>query len=375
MSYRVRIESFEGPFDLLLYLVSRQKVDIGSISIIVDQYVAYIDRMQKLDLEVASDFLLVASTLLDIKAASLIPSEKTEVEDELEELSPNEAREILIEKLIAYKQYKNAAWALKNRFELEGRMHPRLCGPDQEFLGIMPDYLESTTLDSLAFLCAEVMARREVFLLESEHIAAKPIPVETHVRAIHRRISTRKRMMFSELLEAAPTLQLRVVNFLAILELYKRGMDILTAKETKYGAQTMRELERICLLRNVDSKWMEHIDNMDQLKQGMGLRGYGQHDPVVEYRIEGFAMFDEMIASIREDAVHMLLTIEIRQQNAQPKREQIAKPTGEGAPAKAGAKGAAPVRVTKIGRNDPCPCGSGLKWKKCTCEQYHHGKE
>ena len=154
-------------------------------------------------------------------------------------------------------------------------------------------------------------------------------------------------------------------------ELYKRGMDILTAKEKRYGAKTMRELERICLLRNVDSKWMEHIDNMDQLKQGMGLRGYGQHDPVVEYRIEGFAMFDEMIASIREDAVHMLLTIEIRQQNAEPKREQIAKPTGEGAPTQAGAKGAAPVRVTKIGRNDPCPCGSGLKWKKCTCKEYH----
>ena len=154
-------------------------------------------------------------------------------------------------------------------------------------------------------------------------------------------------------------------------ELYKRGMDILTAKEKRYGAKTMRELERICLLRNVDSKWMEHIDNMDQLKQGMGLRGYGQHDPVVEYRIEGFAMFDEMIASIREDAVHMLLTIEIRQQNAEPKREQIAKPTGEGATTQAGTKGAAPVRVTKIGRNDPCPCGSGLKWKKCTCKEYH----
>ena len=154
-------------------------------------------------------------------------------------------------------------------------------------------------------------------------------------------------------------------------ELYKRGMDILTAKEKKYGSKTMRELERICLLRNVDSKWMDHIDNMDQLKQGMGLRGYGQHDPVVEYRIEGFAMFDEMIASIREDAVHMLLTIEIRQQSAEPKREQIAKPTGEGATTQAGTKGAAPVRVTKIGRNDPCPCGSGLKWKKCTCKEYH----
>ena len=154
-------------------------------------------------------------------------------------------------------------------------------------------------------------------------------------------------------------------------ELYKRGMDILTAKEKRYGAKTMRELERICLLRNVDSKWMEHIDNMDQLKQGMGLRGYGQHDPVVEYRIEGFAMFDEMIASIREDAVHMLLTIEIRQQNAEPKREQIAKPTGDNAPGDTGAKAPAPVRVTKIGRNDPCPCGSGLKWKKCTCAKFH----
>ena len=154
-------------------------------------------------------------------------------------------------------------------------------------------------------------------------------------------------------------------------ELYKRGMDILTAKEKRYGAKTMRELERICLLRNVDSKWMEHIDNMDQLKQGMGLRGYGQHDPVVECRIEGFAMFDEMIASIREDAVHMLLTIEIRQQNAEPKREQIAKPTGDNAPGDTGAKAPAPVRVTKIGRNDPCPCGSGLKWKKCTCKEYH----
>ena len=134
--------------------MSRQKVDIGSISIteIVDQYVAYIDRMQKLDLEVASDFLLVASTLLDIKAASLIPSEKTEVEDELEELSPNEAREILIEKLIAYKQYKNAAWALKNRFELEGRMHPRLCGPDQEFWELFPIILSRPRSIRLRFM-------------------------------------------------------------------------------------------------------------------------------------------------------------------------------------------------------------------------------
>ncbi len=226
MSYRVRIESFEGPFDLLLHLVSRQRVDIGSISItqIVDQYLAYIDRMRELDLDVASDFLLVAATLLEIKAASLIPQDHDEVDAEIEEFSPNEARDILIERLIAYKQYKNAAAALGARYEQQGRIHPRLAGPDQEFLDVVPDYLEDVTLDALGLLAAEVMARREIFLLESEHIAAKPIPVETHVRAIHRRIRVRKHIAFSELTPMDAPTPLRVVNFLAVLELYKRSM-------------------------------------------------------------------------------------------------------------------------------------------------------
>ncbi len=148
-----------------------------------------------------------------------------------------------------------------------------------------------------------------------------------------------------------------------------RGEKILAAKETKYGSQVMRELERICLLQTVDRKWMQHIDDMDQLKQGISLRGYGQKDPVVEYRIEGFDMFDAMIDSIREDTVRMLLTIEVKA--AAPQRQQVAQPTGDGAVPAPGAKGGTPVKVTKIGRNDPCPCGSGLKWKKCTCAQYH----
>ncbi len=92
----------------------------------------------------------------------------------------------------------------------------------------------------------------------------------------------------------------------------------------------MRELERICLLKCVDRQWMDHIDNMDQLRQGIALRGYGQKDPVVEYRIEGFDMFDQMVDSIRESSVKMLLTIELRAAGAAPKREQVAKPTGEG---------------------------------------------
>ena len=135
MSYKVRIDSFEGPFDLLLYLVSRQKVDIGVISIseIIDQYLAEISNLKDLDLDVASDFLLVAATLLKIKAESLLPKEKVQVEEEFAELSPGEARDILIERLLSYKTYKNAAHALNSRFEAEGRMHARPFGPDKEF--------------------------------------------------------------------------------------------------------------------------------------------------------------------------------------------------------------------------------------------------
>ena len=151
--------------------------------------------------------------------------------------------------------------------------------------------------------------------------------------------------------------------------LINRAEGICAAKEKKYGSPMMRELERVVLLRVVDTKWMEHIDNMDELRKGIYLRSYGQRDPVVEYRIEGFDMFDEMVASIQEDTTRMLLTIEIRTKE-QPKREQVAIPTGEGA---GGTKlnSHAPQKVRKIGRNDPCPCGSGLKWKKCTCKEYH----
>ena len=233
MSYRVRMDSFEGPFDLLLYLVSRQRVDIGSISVseIVDQYLEHIAHMRQLDLEVASDFLVVASTLLEIKAAALIPQDSPDVDVDLDDMTPDQARDILVERLIVYKQYKNAAAALGRRFEAEGRMHPRLVGADPEFLGLMPDFLRDTTLDALALLCAEAMAHRERFLLESEHIAAKPIPVEADVRAIHRRVSNCKHIMFSELLAEAPSLPVRVVTFLAILELYKRSMVDLSQPE------------------------------------------------------------------------------------------------------------------------------------------------
>ena len=226
MSYRVRTDNFEGPFDLLLYLVSRQKVDIGSISIsqIADQYLEEVSRMEDLDLDVASDFLLVASTLLQIKAESLLPRDKGELPDDVEELAPSEARDVLVERLVLYRQYKNVAAALHARYVSESRMHARSFGPDEEFLGLMPDFLRGVTLDSLGMLAANALGRREVFLLESEHIAAKPIPVELHVRAIHQRIRSAKKLQFSQLVDEDAPASLVVVTFLAVLELYKRSM-------------------------------------------------------------------------------------------------------------------------------------------------------
>ena len=244
MSYRVRTDSFEGPFDILLYLVSRQRVDIGTISIaqIADQYLAEISKMNVVDLDVASDFLLVASTLLEIKAASLIPRERDDDEAELAELAPSEAREILIGRLLEYKKYKNAAAMLEMREQAQARLHARPYGPDVEFTKAMPDFLRDIPLESLAYLAVGAFARRETALLESEHIAAKPIPVEMHVRALHSRIKNRKYVRFSELVNDETPTPVVVVTFLAILELFKRAMVNIEQPEA-FGDIEIRYIE------------------------------------------------------------------------------------------------------------------------------------
>lgn len=228
MSYRVRIDAYQGPFDLLLTLVSRQKIDIGAISIadITDQYLAEVERMKDLDLDIASDFLVVAATLLQIKASSLLPKdgiEQIELDDEFADLTPEQTRDILVERLVVYKQFKNAAAALGMRMENEAKMHPRQASLEEQFLGLMPDYLKGTTLHGLAVICADIAARRDTFLLEAEHIAAVPISMEKHVEGIYRSMRRRESCTFSQLVGDAPTPELVVVTFLAILELYKRG--------------------------------------------------------------------------------------------------------------------------------------------------------
>lgn len=234
MAYKVKIESFEGPFDLLLYLVSKKKINIGAVSVaeIADQYLYEVSKMNALDLDVASDFLLVAATLLELKAQAMLPKETTDIDEEISDLSPSAARDILIERLITYKQYKNATDELYSRYRSTMRTHERTTGPDGDLLGLMPDFLKDVTLDSLGFIACECFARKEIFLLESDHIAAKPIPVETHVRSIHDRIRTAKRLKFSELIAGHRKAEFIVVSFLAVLELYKRQMVDLKQEKT-----------------------------------------------------------------------------------------------------------------------------------------------
>ena len=146
------------------------------------------------------------------------------------------------------------------------------------------------------------------------------------------------------------------------------------AKEAAYTPAVMRELERVIMLRVVDEYWMDNIDAMDDLKQGIGLRAYAQHDPVIAYKEEGFQMFEAMVEAIREETIRRMFLVQLRT-NQEVKREKVAKETGTAAATKTVVK-KQPVRnaATKVGPNDPCPCGSGKKYKKCCMQKDKMGE-
>jgi len=141
-------------------------------------------------------------------------------------------------------------------------------------------------------------------------------------------------------------------------DLTERAHKIYEQREAEFTSPVMREIERVMLLRSVDRNWMDHIDNMDQLRQGIGLRAYGQHDPVVEYRNDSYDMFEAMTNTIREQTSKLVLTVRVRQ-NEEVKREKVAEETN------AGDK---PLTVRGggvVSKNALCPCGSGKKYKRC----------
>ena len=140
--------------------------------------------------------------------------------------------------------------------------------------------------------------------------------------------------------------------------LIDRAVSICEKKEEEYGSTAMREIERVMLLRSVDTHWMDHIDAMDELRQGIGLRAYGQHNPVVEYRNEGYDMFSAMTSAIKEDTTKMVLCVQVRRKDEEPKREKVAEEESTEKNTTVRGKGV-------VSKNAPCPCGSGLKYKRC----------
>ena len=144
------------------------------------------------------------------------------------------------------------------------------------------------------------------------------------------------------------------------------------AKEQEITPAIMRELERVIMLRVVDEYWMDHIDAMDDLKQGIRLQSYGNNNPVDVYKRESLTMFEEMVAAIQDETVRRLYSVRLRK-DEEVKRERVAKGMVENVGGDGTAPKKQPIKVIKIGKNDPCPCGSGLKWKKCTCPEYHKG--
>lgn len=141
-------------------------------------------------------------------------------------------------------------------------------------------------------------------------------------------------------------------------QLKERALNNYYAREEELGAELLQDVERFVLLKVVDQKWMDHLDQMDQLRQGIGLRAYGQQDPLVAYRKEGHGMFEQMIDSIQEDVVRHIYRVSVAKQPRGGQKDLVEN-RGQGESQKQ------PVRVNKIGRNDPCPCGSGKKYKKC----------
>ena len=196
--------------------------------------------------------------------------------------------------------------------------------------------------EAAAELC-RVLARRD------------PLALAAHLTGLENRRMKREQLLAMNADELTDT----------VFEIAKHTYE---AKEAAYTPKIMRELERVVMLRVVDEYWMDNIDAMDDLKQGIGLRAYGQHDPVVAYKEEGYQMFEAMITAIKEETIRRMFLVQLRPAQ-EVKREKVAKETGTSAPDKSQVKRAPVRKEHKVGPNDPCPCGSGKKYKKCCMQK------
>src|SRR5215213_2218499 len=242
MSYAVRTPVFEGPFDLLLHLILKQEVELWEVSLseIVDAYLVEVERMDQLDLDVATEFLLIAATLVELKARRLLPGlDELELDEELLRF---EERDLLLARLLECKTFKDAAKALESLIRRADRSVARTVGPEEPYRWMAPDPLERVKPDSLRAAALRVLSAPPVVTVDTDHIAPVRASVRDAVESVLRLLPASEPMTFRALVAGAPHRLEVIVRFLAVLELYKQGMVDLT-QFTNFGELMVRRLQ------------------------------------------------------------------------------------------------------------------------------------
>jgi segregation and condensation protein A len=229
-AFSVTLDNFEGPFDLLLGLIGKHKLDVTEVALsrVTDEFIAHIRFRQQpgpdgpgWDLEQTTSFLLVASTLLDLKAARLLPAGDVEDEDDLAVL---EARDLLFARLLQYKAFKQVAGVLEKRLAAEALRHPRAVGLDERFANLLPDVLIGLGLEEFAGLAAAALEPKPEPQLSLAHIHAPTVSVREQAHVVVERLRVQGALTFRKLAGDAPDVMTRVARFLALLELFREGV-------------------------------------------------------------------------------------------------------------------------------------------------------
>jgi segregation and condensation protein A len=232
MPYEVQTEVFEGPFDLLLHLILRSQLDVYEISLsaIVDAYLSHMERMGRLDLDAATEFLLIASTLIELKTKGLLPGREDVDLDE--ELALWEERDLLLARLLECKTFKDASAELSRLAAVAGRSYPRRAGMEERFLDVAPDLLAGITPDGLRAALLRALMPKPVARVDLDHVAPIRISVADAVVELLDELPRTGRITFRRLTnDLAERLEI-IVRFLAVLELFKQGLVDLEQVET-----------------------------------------------------------------------------------------------------------------------------------------------
>lgn len=242
MPYEVQTPVFEGPFDLLLHLILKQEVEIWEVSLstIVDAFIAEVDKTERVDLEVATEFLLIAATLVELKSRRLLPGQ-SEVELD-EELLRFEHRDFLLARLLECKTFQDAAGVLHGRMLVAGRSFPRVAGPEEPFRSLAPDPLESVTPTMLAAAAVRALTPKPVPEVQTDHVAPIRASVRDAIESVLALLPAVGRVRFRDLVVGVDERIEVVVRFLACLELFKQGVVDLE-QPVNFGELVVRPLE------------------------------------------------------------------------------------------------------------------------------------